>query len=88
MRIDVERKHLVYGQDEEFVFSFEIAQTLKQFCAPGLNPSQVGPSQLASFFDVPVNVLVELVTMGGQQIPKGQFDGPVPPRQKGFVGVR
>ena len=29
----VEGKRLVYGQDEEFVFSFEIAQTLKQFIA-------------------------------------------------------
>ena len=84
----IERQHLTDRQDEEVVFPFKPAEPLEQRGSPGFNPGQVRTCEFAGFLDVPMDILIQLSPMGGQQISVSKFSRPMAPGQKTFIGIR
>ncbi len=83
----IERQDLVDGRHEEIELAFEITKALEECRAFRFEASEIWTGEFTRFFDVPVNIFVELIALGFDEVSEREFVGPMPQSDKIFVGA-
>src|SRR5260370_42011928 len=87
MGLEVKREDLVDGQNKKLMLFHERPHSLVERCALGFHSRQIGSRELASFFHVPMDVLIQLGGIGFEDIAELCLNGPVAPPDKTFVAI-